>query len=71
MVMSVKVILEEYGITDGCLCIDDSDRKRAKTSKKIGYIHKIKDKGSGGYMMGQNIVFLVLVSPKITICVFH
>ncbi|MBF0566997.1 MAG: transposase, partial [Nitrospirae bacterium] len=57
VVMSVKVIVEEYGIKDGCLCIDDSDRKRTKNSKKIGYIHKIKDKGSGGYIMGQNIVF--------------
>ena len=54
--------------------IDDTDKKRSKSTRKISYVHKIKHKPSGGYVMGQSIVFLVLITPKITIPVgfaFH
>jgi len=72
--MSVAAILRQYGITDGCIGIDDTDKKRSKSTRKISYVHKIKHKPSGGYVMGQSIVFLVLITPKITIPVgfaFH
>lgn len=72
--MSVAAILQQYGITEGCIAIDDTDKKRSKTTRKISYVHKIKHKPSGGYVMGQSIVFLVLITPKITIPVgfdFH
>ena len=72
--ISVLVILRRYGITEGNLGIDDTDKKRSKSTKKIHHVHKIKDKPSGGYVMGQSIVFLVLITPKITIPVgfsFH
>jgi hypothetical protein len=72
--MSVKVILERYGITEGNIGIDDTDKRRSKSTKKIFQVHKIKDKPSGGYIMGQSIVFLVLITSKITIPVgfsFH
>jgi hypothetical protein len=65
--ISVKVVLQRYGITEGCIGIDDSDKKRSKATKKISGVHKIKDKTSGGYIMGQSLVFLVLITPKITI----
>ena len=64
--MSVRVILHRYGITQGCLAVDDTDKKRSKTTRKIAYVHKLKDKASGGFIQGQCIVFLVLVTPKIT-----
>ena len=48
----------------GCVDIDDTDKKRSKSTKKISYAHKIKDKGSGGYIMGQSLVFLVLITPE-------
>jgi hypothetical protein len=67
LVMSTIIILRRYGITYGCLGIDDTDKKRSKSTKRISYVHKIKDKGSGGYVMGQCLVFLVLITPKITI----
>ena len=60
--------------TEGCIGIDDTDKKRSKSTRKISYVHKIKHKPSGGYVMGQSIVFLVLITPKITIPVgfaFH
>ena len=72
--MSVSVIVRRYGITEGNIGIDDTDKRRSKSTKKIFQVHKIKDKPSGGYMMGQSIVFLVLITSKITIPVgfsFH
>jgi len=64
--MSVRVILRRYGITQGCLVVDDTDKKRSKVTGKIAYVHKLKDKASGGFIQGQCIVFLVLVTPKVT-----
>lgn len=72
--MSVSVILCRHGIREGCLGIDDTDKKRSKSTKRIVHVHKIKHKLSGGYIMGQSLVFLVLVTPKITVPVgfaFH
>lgn len=72
--ISVTVVLKRYGITEGNIGIDDTGKKRSKSTKKIHQVHKIKDKPSGGYVIGQNIVFLVLITPKITIPVgfsFH
>jgi hypothetical protein len=72
--ISVIVVLRRYGITEGNIGIDDTDKKRSKSTKHIYHVHKIKDKPSGGYIMGQSIVFLVLITPKITIPVgfsFH
>ena len=65
--ISVTIVLERYGITEGSISIDDTDKRRSKSTKKIYNVHKIKDKPSGGYIMGQSLVFLVLVTPKITI----
>ena len=63
---SVRVILRQYSITQGILDIDDTDKQRSKLTRKIAYVHKLKDKKSGGFIKGQSIVFLVLVTPKIT-----
>src|SRR3990167_3352537 len=71
---SIMRIVQKYGITTGTLVIDDSDHQRSKNTIQIGKVHKIKDKKTGGYFLGQNIVFLVLVSNDITIPVgfqFH
>ncbi len=64
---SVKGILQQYGITQGYLVLDDTDKKRSKSTQKTAYVHKLKDKASGGFIQGQCIVFLVLVTPKITV----
>jgi len=64
---SVQKILEDYGITYGYLGVDDTDKKRSKSTQQIAYVHKLKDKTSGGFIQGQCIVFLVLVTPKITL----
>ncbi len=63
---SVIMILRKYNITEGVAGIDDSDKKRSKSTRKIFKTRKIKDKSTGGYMMGQCIVFLILITPQIS-----
>lgn len=67
LLVSVRVILKKYGISWGNLVADDSDRKRSKITKRIFGVHKLKDKVSGGYVMGQTVVILLLVTEIITI----
>ena len=57
---SVRVILHRHGITEGVLSLDDSDKRRSKSTKRIAHVHKLKDKASGGFIMGQCLIFLVL-----------
>jgi hypothetical protein len=64
---SVKLILEKYRITEGILVVDDSDKKRSKSAKKIYQIHKLFDKTSGGYINGQEFIVLLLVTAQVTI----
>jgi hypothetical protein len=64
---SLEVLFKAYNITKGVIGIDDTDKKRSKCTTKIFGVHKIKDKLTGGFCMGQGIVFLGLVTPKLTI----
>lgn len=63
---SVSVILARYGIRQGALVVDDSDKKRSKQTKRIYRAHKLRDK-NGGFMNGQSFVILLLVTPTVTI----
>lgn len=65
--VSVCVILEEYNINRGVLALDETNNKRAKNTSNIYLAHKIKDKKTNGYINGQSIVFLLLVTPLATI----
>lgn len=64
---SVGYIIQCYGIRSGTLVIDDTDNERSKNTTKIAKVHKIKDKRTGGFFNGQNIVILLLVSKELTI----
>src|SRR5712692_6080707 len=66
LVASVRVILRHYGLHSGSLVIDDTDNKRSKSAQALAYLYKLRDKESGGYVWGQSLVFLVLVTPKIS-----
>src|SRR5438874_8434283 len=66
LVASVRVILQYHGITSGHLMIDDTDNARSKAAKALAHLYKLRDKESGGYLWGQSLVFLVLVTPKIS-----
>lgn len=67
LVSSVRVVLRRHGITEGVLSLDDSDKRRSNSTKRIAHVHKLKDKASGGFIMGQCLIFLVLVTPKVTL----
>ena len=71
---SVGLVLSQHGITEGILAVDDTDHRRAKRTERIWKSHKIFDKKTGGYFNGQCMVFLILVTPKVTVPVgfcFH
>jgi hypothetical protein len=53
--------------TCGVLVIDETEHQSAKRTKRIYKTHKQKDKKTGGYVNGQTIVFLLLVTNAITI----
>jgi SRSO17 transposase len=63
----VKAVLKKYRIYKGIMVIDDSEKKRSKSTKRIFRVHKLKDKSSGGYIMGQSLVLLVLVTERVTL----
>lgn len=67
--MSVRNLIQRYGIVNCILNTDDTDKKRSKSAKKIFGLHKFKDKTTGGYSNGQELVMLQLVTPKITFTV--
>ena len=67
LVASVRGILRHHGITSGSLVIDDTDNPRSQSSQTLASLYKLRDKESGGYVWGQSLVFLVLVTPKISL----
>jgi len=67
LVASVRGILRHYGLHSGSLVIDDTDNKRSKSAQTLAHLYKLHDKESGGYVWGQSLVFLVLVTPKSSI----
>ena len=62
---SVLRLISFFG-AKGFLVIDDTDRLRAKSTSKLYGVHKLKDKKTGGYATGQNIVLLLFVTAKMT-----
>ncbi len=67
LVVSALIVMKRFNITSGVVVIDDSDRSRSKNTKKIWGVQKTVLKGTGGFHCAQNIVFLILVTPEITI----
>jgi hypothetical protein len=65
-VASVSVIVKRYGITEGVLVVDESDRERSKQTPRIP-VYQQKQKSSGGYVMGQTVVMLLLVTSTVTV----
>lgn len=64
---SVAHVIGHYGVTKGVLVLDDSDKMRSRNTSKIAGVHKVKDKKTGGWFMGQEFVFLILVTDTVTI----
>ena len=66
LLASVTLVLKRYGITEGVLVLDESDRARSKRTQRIHGVHKQKHKASGGYVNGQTVVLLLLVTESVT-----
>lgn len=64
---SISYIIAHYNISEVVLVLDDSDKMRSKNTSKIAHVHKIKDKKTGGFFLGQEFVFLIFVTKFITI----
>jgi len=64
---SITHLISRYGITMGVLVLDDSDKMRSRNTSKLAGVHKVKDKKTGGWFMGQEFVFLILVTNTVTI----
>lgn len=62
---SVLRLVALFGIK-GFLVVDDTDRLRAKSTSKLFGIQKLRDKKTGGYAIGQNLVLLLFVTEKMT-----
>jgi len=74
LMASILNIFNQYEITNGTLALDGTDNKRSKNTKKIAKVSSIKDKTSGGFIRGQELTILVLITDKVTIPVgfkFH
>jgi hypothetical protein len=65
--VSVQVVLARYGIGWGVLILDDVSNPRAKVTRRIGYAHKLKHPASGGFVNGQSLVVLLLVTAWVSI----
>ena len=52
---STSLILSKYNVNEGILVIDDSDKGRSKNAKNLHRLHKIKDKNTGGYLIGHSV----------------
>lgn len=64
---STTYLLQRYHLVHGTLLVDDTDHRRAKTTQRIFGSHKVFDKKTGGYYNGQCLMFLVLVTDKVTL----
>jgi hypothetical protein len=65
--VSILLVLRRYGITEGVLVGDDSDRQRAKVTQRIFGAHQVFDKKTGGYFNGQTVVLLFLITPTVSL----
>jgi len=66
-ITSVKQVLKQHGISEEVLVVDETDHHRAKKIKRIYKTHQQKESITGGYVNGQTIVFLLLVTNAIII----
>ncbi len=64
---SIGLVLQHYGVRQGVLVIDDTEKRRSKRTRRIAGAHKVKDKKTGGYFNGQELLFMVLVTDVVTI----
>lgn len=67
LAISTHIVLKYFNTWEGILVIDDSGKKRSKTTTQIPYVHYFKNPQGTGTLKGQEVVFLVLVTPIVTL----
>lgn len=67
LVASTRVMLRHDGLTSGSLILDDTDNPRAQSAHALAHLSTCRAKERGGSLWGQRLVFLVLVTPKLSI----
>jgi hypothetical protein len=67
LVASVRVMRRHHGLTSGRLGIDDTDNPCSTSATTLAPLSQLRDKERGGYLWGQRLVLLGLVTPKISI----
>jgi hypothetical protein len=64
---SVRHVLKHYNLTSDVLVVDDTNKQRSKITSQIMGTHKVKDKKTGSYFNGQELIFMVLVNGTLSI----
>jgi hypothetical protein len=67
LVARVRVIRRHSGIISGSLVMADTANKRAQAAQALAHLDQRRDKERGGSLWGQSLVFLVLVTPTISL----
>lgn len=68
----LKLMFQTFGIRTTTVQIDDTERVRSKNCKILPFVRKTICKVTGGWVQAQNIVFIVLVTDKVTFpCWFY
>jgi hypothetical protein len=67
LVARVRGILRQDGMTSGRLVLDATDHQRSKSAKTLAHLSTRREKERGGSLWGQRLVFLVLVTPTISL----
>ena len=63
---AVVKVLRDHKVSSVHIAIDDTDRKRSKVIKALWGVFKTIDKATGGWTNAQNIVFICLITDKVT-----
>lgn len=64
---AVSKVLLDHNVSAAHIGIDDTDRTRSKVIKILWGVFKTFDKATGGWINAQNIVFLYLITDKVTV----
>lgn len=67
---AVLKVLSDHQVSCLHIVIDDTDRPRSKMVKALWGVFKTLDKATGGWIHAQNIVFMCLVTNKVTVPIF-
>jgi len=63
----LKLIIQLFNVRKLVIAIDDTERERSKGCRILPFVRKAICKSTGGWVQAQNLVFLALVTDRVTI----